>query len=84
MALKVYGGLTIVHGQQVRTIVAANSQKAAAELAGISLSYLRGYWAVTSNELEMKTAMESPGTVFKSKNSRDTEFTAQLESSGNE
>jgi hypothetical protein len=65
MALKVYGGLTMLHGKQVRTIVATTSQKAAAELVGISLSYLRGYWSETWNRQELEVALAQPGTVFR-------------------
>lgn len=65
MALKVYGGLTFVGGKQVRTIVATTSQKLAAELTGVSLSYLRAYWSVTGNAHEIEVAMAMPGTVFR-------------------
>lgn len=47
MALKVFGGLTFKDGKQVRTIVAAKNQKAAAEAVGVSLGELRTYWAET-------------------------------------
>lgn len=47
MTLKVFVGLTILRGRQVRTIVATTSQKAAAELVGLSPSYLRAYWSQT-------------------------------------
>lgn len=66
--LKVYGGndFEVVNGRrkQVRVIVAATSQKAAAEAVGISLSALRSDWSETWNDLELETAMSAPGVVF--------------------
>ncbi|MGE8063800.1 hypothetical protein [Pseudomonas sp. NPDC089569] len=74
MALKVFGGLTMVKGKQVRTIVAASSQKKAAELVGVSLSYLRGYWSETGNAVELKTALSQPGVVFTALPENDKQF----------
>lgn len=65
MALKVFVGLTMVHGKQVRTIVATTSQKKAADLVGVSLSMVRGYWSETWNEQELQVALAQPGTVFR-------------------
>lgn len=66
MKLKVFGGLTFVGRQQVRTVVATTSQVKAAELVGVTTSYLRSYWSVTSNPAEVEAAMSQPGVVFKS------------------
>lgn len=74
MALKVYGGATMVGMQQVRTIVAASNQKEAAELLGTTLHEIRSYWSVTGNELEIDTALASPRTVFKSSSLNDVNF----------
>lgn len=64
MKLKVFGGLMIINGKQVRIIVAATSQKKAAELTGVSLAHLRDYWSVTGNAVELDVALSKPNTVF--------------------
>lgn len=64
MAFKVFGGLSFVRGKQLRTIVAAKSQKAAAEALGVSLSYLRNYYAITGNRQELEQALSQPGVVL--------------------
>lgn len=74
MALKVFGGLTFVGGKQVRTIVAAKSQKAAAEAVGISLGEFRNYWAETGNDQELEIALPQPGIVFIEAVPRSGEF----------
>jgi len=45
-------------------IVAARSQKHAAELMGVTLSRLRDYGSVTANDVQVATATAEPGTVF--------------------
>ena len=73
--LKVYGGLMYGRGQvQVRTIVAASSQKQAAELLGIGLSKLRGCWGCTGDETELAAALACPGTVLQASTSRAFDF----------
>lgn len=71
--MKVFGGATFAPGgAQQRTIVAASSQKAAVQalkdagIPNITLGEFRGYWAVTHNEDELRIALESPLTVFRS------------------
>jgi hypothetical protein len=64
MANKVFGGQLKRNGKRLRTIVAAPSQKIAAEYLGISMSYLREYFPVSDNENEVKVAMKQPGVVF--------------------
>lgn len=64
MKLKVFGGLTIKNGKQVRTIVATTSQQKAADLVGISLGHLRDYWSVTGNPVELELALSKPNAVF--------------------
>lgn len=65
MGMKVFGGLVMDKGRQVRTIVAAPSQKKAAKLLGISVSHLREYWPQTGNTVELETALAQPCVVFK-------------------
>lgn len=59
--LKVYGGYTFKDGKQVRCVVAATSQKKAADAAGESISHVRNYWSVTGNQDEIDAAMSTPG-----------------------
>lgn len=73
--LKVFSGL--MHGRgrvQVRTIVAATSQKHAAELLGIGLSELRGWWSCTGNETELAAALACPGTVLQASTTTSFDF----------
>lgn len=76
MKLKVFGGLTMVKGKQVRTIVATTSQQKAADLVGVSVGYIRDYWAITANAIELEVALASPDTVFKSEGTMDKNFQA--------
>jgi hypothetical protein len=62
--LKVFSGMSYPGGKQTKTIVAATSQKKAAELAGVSLNYLREHWSVTGNAAQIRVATSKPGTVF--------------------
>lgn len=50
--------------RHVRVIVAATSQKKAAELFGTTLHDLRGYGAVTGNETEVRLGLKHPGVVM--------------------
>ena len=72
--LKVFGGMMIVRGKQLRTIVATTSQKKASELTGESLSYIRSHWAVTGNEIECETALACSENVFRASTSRGKDF----------
>lgn len=63
--LKVFGGY--LHGRgrpQVRTIVAAKSQKEAAVLFGVSIGCVRSCFCETFNKIEVEIAISSPGTIF--------------------
>jgi hypothetical protein len=63
--LKVFGANVFFHrGKQLRTIVAAYSQKEAAEKAGVSLYDIRTWWCETGNPLELETALPNPGILF--------------------
>jgi hypothetical protein len=62
--LKVWGGGISVAGKNRRAIVAASSQREAAELVGIPLNRLRDYWPVTGNAREVREAMANPRTVL--------------------
>ena len=62
--MKVYGLNLPVDGIYRRCIVACKSQKRAAELMKVPLSYLRGYGAETGNELELAIALAAPEVVF--------------------
>mgnify|MGYP001566861589 CR=1 FL=1 len=62
MALKVYGGYVFSGPKQERAIVAADNQQQAAKIAGVSLYYLQGWWAVTGNRKEIRLA--SPYTLI--------------------
>jgi len=61
--LKVWGG--ILRGRN-RYVVAASSQKEAAEIAGVSISYLRGWCSITGNADEVASALASPRTLVRS------------------
>lgn len=61
--LRVFGGMN-THprlGGQARCVIAAPSQREAAEGAGISLHYFRGYWTETGNAREIAVALAHPG-----------------------
>lgn len=65
LSLKVFGGDMFNHQhKQVRTIVAAHTQKEAAKLTGLSLYYFREYWCETGNDDELSIALSAPGIVF--------------------
>jgi len=64
MKLKVFGSITAINGKRCRTIVAATTQKEAAELIGISSYEFHTYWCETGNEQELKVALAKPNTVF--------------------
>ena len=74
MAHKVFGGLKQVQGKQLRTIVAATSQKQAAELLGVSVSFLKDYFAVTGTPAEVAAALAAPGVVLQATGERSTEY----------
>ncbi|WP_020190761.1 hypothetical protein [Pseudomonas putida] len=74
MALKVFGGLKQVQGKQLRTIIAASSQKKAAELLEVSVSYLKDYFAVTGMAAEVEAALAIPGVVLQATGERSKEF----------
>ncbi|MEJ5209393.1 hypothetical protein [Denitratimonas sp. CY0512] len=62
--LKVYSGLTLGQGRkEVRTVVAAPSWKRAAEIAGLSIGFMRDYWSITGNTSEIEAAMKNPETL---------------------
>lgn len=70
MRLKVFGGLCSRGSvPQVRTIVAATSQRAACaalKAAGhhVTLHEFRGYWCETGNAVEIEVATKAPMVVF--------------------
>jgi len=72
--IKVFGGLTMVNGNQVRTIVAASSMKKGCEIAGVSLNEFSNYWSVTRNKVEIEYAMSNVGKALRAKTSRGYEF----------
>lgn len=59
--LKVWG---ITLDGRTRSIVAAHTQKQAAELLKTSLHFLRGYGAETGNAEEIRVATNEPFTVI--------------------
>jgi hypothetical protein len=58
---KVWGGRRNIHGNPVRIILAAKSQKEAAGILGITISELKKWWPITGNLIEMSTALAAPG-----------------------
>lgn len=66
--LKTWGIATFLGGangnKQVRAIVAAPSQRKAAELLEMSLYEFRLYSAETGNQVEIQTATGAPGQIF--------------------
>jgi hypothetical protein len=72
--LKVFLGLSFVQGKQLRTIVAARTQKSAAQLLGIPLNHLKQYWSVTGNKIDLDTALASPEVVFHASNSERRDY----------
>ena len=75
--LKVYGGLKHMGSRgQLRTIVAATSRAKAAELVGLRLSELIGYWSVTENKTEIDLALAHPGKVFQASTYLGNDFSS--------
>lgn len=74
MPLKVFSGLIKVMGVQRPTIVAATSQKRAAELLGRSVTTLRDYWVTSEDAHEIAVATASPETVFRSSGILHSDF----------
>ena len=73
--LKVYSGLRYMGARgQLRTIVATTSRTKAAELVGLRYCDLAGYWCVTGNSIELKTALAAPGQVFQASSSMGNDF----------
>ena len=73
--LKVYGGLMHMGARgQLRTIVATTSRTKAAEVLGLRLSALAGYWCVTGNTTEIEVALSQPGQVFQASSSMGKDF----------
>lgn len=62
--LKVYGMRGSRGGSQARVIVAAQSWREAAKLAGISVHEATTYGSTTMNEREVEAAMARPRTVL--------------------
>jgi len=70
--LKVYGGYIFggVFGSRgSRCVIAAHSLKEVSAIPviihyNISYYYLRGYWCETGNDIELKTALAKPHTIF--------------------
>lgn len=67
--LKVYGVTTFVRGiggahDQARAVVAAASQKAAAELLAMPLSEFRRFGGETGNAEQIRRALAEPGVVW--------------------
>lgn len=73
--LKVFNGFLRGRGKsRVKTIVAASTQKAAAELLGISISELRRCWLVSENSAELEVALAHPGKVFQASSMYANDF----------
>lgn len=73
---KVWGGLTMDGGKQVRTIVCAKTQKEAASLVGMTLHHFRGYWSETGNAVELAVCDRTSGKVFRATTSMGCDFRA--------
>lgn len=68
--LKVYGGQLTLPGGQRRVFVAASSREGAATAIttatrmAVTLGYLRDFFSVSGNKLELELALANPGRVF--------------------
>ena len=71
---KVWGGLTFLRGNQVRTIIATKTKKQASEILGISMYELNTYWCETGNKIELKVALGKPFVVFMASGSMEKDF----------
>ena len=68
--LKVFGSCNFVIDRTTdRVVIAATSQKRAAELLGVSLYDFKQFWSETGNEEEIKAAMAKPETILISRRS---------------
>lgn len=73
--IKVFGGQGRGRGKvQVRTIVAASSQKRAAEILNIGLYDFRSRFSETVNPVELKIALAKPGVVFQASSTMGSDF----------
>ena len=75
--LKVWGGLTLKDGKQVRTIIATYTKKKARELLDISVREFDFYWSVTGNEIEVPIALDCPETILTTPLFGGKNFTAE-------
>lgn len=62
MKLKVYG---VNYDGKERLVVAASSQKLAAQLMGVTIGCMRDFGSVTGNKEEIAKAMIEPGRVWR-------------------
>jgi hypothetical protein len=80
MKLKVWGDLLMnpkrscERSGQVRSIIAAASQREAAEIIGMSLYEFRQYWAETGNKIELVAALVKPRTILQATTSMGDDF----------
>lgn len=61
---KVWGGLTMQKGTQIRTVIATKTKKKAVELLNFSYNYFNDYWCETGNKNEIKLALSMPETII--------------------
>lgn len=74
-SLKVWGGLIHMgRREKARAVVAATSQAKAAEALHITVSELRGWWAVSGNKDDCGAALSQPGRVFMATSSLGKDF----------
>ena len=76
MALKVFSGLVKVMGVQRPTIVAAETQKRASALLGVSVRIMSDYWEVSQDPHEIAVATAKPETIFRASKILANDFQA--------
>jgi hypothetical protein len=62
--LRTFGVTAFAAGEQARLIVAAYTQREAADLFNLSVYYLRTYGSESMNTLEVSLTQAKPGQVF--------------------
>ena len=62
--IKAFAGSISIMGEQTKVLVGATSQKAAAEIAGVSAFEVRTYWTWTGSSKKVRAAIAMPGAIL--------------------
>lgn len=72
--MKVYGGLDMRGGKQIRVIVATKTKKRATELFEVSIPTFNTWYSETGNKKELEIALAEPEVIFWTELDHGTEY----------